>query len=135
MKQKIKLWILRIEGWKEKEGSPFLTKEGVRMKRGSPWANFDTSKHLIHEAWCAQFATWKDYLKTKLFWLVFSMILGALFFFFDDNSTVIKNGVSWFSTIGAICFLYPVGWTIYALLYMACNGLKKLIGFLKSKLK
>lgn len=138
MKQKIKLWILQIEGWKRLPTAiVLLRKKGYMTKEVQPWAkNQDTAFHFLHEAWSAQFATWKDYLKTNLFWLLFTPILGALFALFSDHSTVIKNGIHWFNYASGICFLYPVGWTVCALCYMAWRNVVKLFfKYIKTKIK
>lgn len=127
MKQKIKLWILRMEGWKQISGMNKFYKKFEYLSPSGRAVNMSDIHHSLDSAWWVQFGGGlKDYLKTKLFWLVFTMIVGALFFLFDDNSTVIENGISWFSWVGTIFFMYPLGWTLIAIAYMVWHGIKKL---------
>lgn len=123
MKQKIKLWILQIEGWKK--SAVYKDTKSIFKPKLLPVHKYGYQS--IEKAWNNQFPNFKTILQTKLFWLIFSTVLGALFFFFDDNSTVIKNGISWFSTAGALCFLFPLGWTLYAIGYMICRWIKNLL--------
>lgn len=123
MKQKLKLIILRIEGWRESTTIKNHFKHNSKIEEGTMLFYAFT----LEEAWDEQFTKFRDILQTKLFWLIFSVVLGALFMLFSDHSTVIKNGIHWFNYAGGICFLFPVGYTLYAIGYILYYWIKNLL--------
>jgi hypothetical protein len=121
MKEKLKLLILQIEGWEQSQIWAGYLRHKKHIDPDTKLWNAFSHK----AAWDEQFGKFTDILQTKLFWLFFSAILGALFMLFSDNSTVIKNGIHWFNYAGAVCFLFPVGWTLYGIGYMLYHAVKK----------
>lgn len=111
MKNKLKLWILWIEGWNVHHGTDFLKHKHYRMIIPTPWSQYNPELYTLSEAWKTQIDTIKNILSTNIFWLIFPMVLGALFLLFSDNSTIISNGIHWFNYAGLICFIWPVLFT------------------------
>ena len=111
MKNKLKLWILRIEGWKNLKDTVFYSKEKHSNIIQTEWALFRVKAFFLEEAWNKQFPNFSSIIRTNIFWLVFPMVLGALFMLFSDNSTIIPNGIHWFNYAGLICFIWPVLFT------------------------
>jgi len=113
MKEKLKIWILQIEGWVN-DSNKFH-----RIRKNNFVVNIS-----LAEAWNRQFPKFSSIIRTNIFWLVFPMILGALFLLFSDNSSIFENGVHWFNYAGLICFIWPVLYTLLGIVNWVYKGIK-----------
>lgn len=124
MKNKLKLWILQIEGWKKSKFMFIQPDKSEHMALEKTIGIFD-HKATIEHAWEYQFLRLKDIVSTNIFWLIFPMVLGALFLLFSDNSTIVSNGIHWFNYAGLICFIWPVLYTLAGIGNWVYKGIKK----------
>lgn len=120
--KKIKLLILYLFGWSRVSNLKYPEDEIIHKRYG-----YQT----VISAWSLQFKNNKmkeklnDLIHTNIFWLVFPMILGALFLLFSDNSSIFENGVHWFNYAGLICFIWPFLYTLAGIGNWMYKGIKK----------
>jgi hypothetical protein len=118
MKEKLKLLILKIEGWRESTTIKNHFKHNSRIEEGTMLFYAFT----LEEAWEEQFNKISDLLQTKLFWLAACCILVIVFGIFSTHSTIIKNGYLWCDYAMFAALIYPIVLTFIMIGYAVKNS-------------